>query len=426
MAKPLPLSSYLTLHARSERHAMQRLRRLEAAGTITPLQRAQRLARDLPTRPDGELLWLHAATEEAAAAATDLFDLIVEDRLGLSAFLTTAHSVKPRPHSDIIACELPEENEAVVSRFLRHVRPSAICWVGNGFRPSLLWHAHAVGTPAMSVEAVENAAFLDIKAAFPGLRSVVHQSFDQAFVGSSSSASRWSSGGMSTATVETVGYLEASIRAEPLDETAFNGVSREIGTRPVWYAHRVSAGEVAQVLRAHEEAMRRAHRLLLIISPADQTAFLALEKYVAARPVSSTIYDEDGAIPENAQVIVVAAEGDEALWYRAASVTYLGGTQSNKSAHSPREAAAHGSAIIHGPIVSDHADLYARLSRAGATRLVRGDSDLAFAVRDLLAPDAAAKAANAAWDVTSASAMVTEHVVERLHVMLDRAEVLTT
>lgn len=120
--------------------------------------------------------------------------------------------------------------------------------------------------------------------------------------------------------------------------------------------------------------------------------------------------------------IVVADDPDEAgLWYRMAPISFLGGTLSGAGARrSPFEAAALGSAIIHGPLATPYEVAIQRLAKAGATRRVDTTEDLARAVARLLSADVAAGLAAAAWDVVTAGAPVMNRTVELVDALLDR------
>jgi 3-deoxy-D-manno-octulosonic-acid transferase len=60
------------------------------------------------------------------------------------------------------------------------------------------------------------------------------------------------------------------------------------------------------------------------------------------------------------------------LWYRVAPISLVGGSLQPIGGHNPFEPAALGSAILHGPYVTNFVDIYQRLSEAGAARLVTG------------------------------------------------------
>jgi 3-deoxy-D-manno-octulosonic-acid transferase len=117
---------------------------------------------------------------------------------------------------------------------------------------------------------------------------------------------------------------------------------------------------------------------------------------------------EDQPDPE-VQVYITDADTELGLWYRLAPITYLAGSLSKKGAvRDPMEPAALGSAIIHGPKAGRYGAAMGRLAASQATNLVGSSSDLAEALGELLAPDRAAKLAQAAWIVASDGAEATD------------------
>jgi 3-deoxy-D-manno-octulosonic-acid transferase len=83
------------------------------------------------------------------------------------------------------------------------------------------------------------------------------------------------------------------------------------------------------------------------------------------------------------------------------------------------EAAALGSAIIHGPKTGRFGPVFGRLGAARATRAVASATDLSDALGELLAPDRAARLAQSAWAVASDGAEVTELVLDRIRALMD-------
>jgi 3-deoxy-D-manno-octulosonic-acid transferase len=102
----------------------------------------------------------------------------------------------------------------------------------------------------------------------------------------------------------------------------------------------------------------------------------------------------------------------------------MGGTLSGRAGggRHPFEAAALGSALIHGSATAHHKDAWARLDVAGATRLVRDGAELGRAVEELLASDRAASMAHAGWDVATQGAEVANRVADLVREQLTRTE----
>jgi 3-deoxy-D-manno-octulosonic-acid transferase len=89
---------------------------------------------------------------------------------------------------------------------------------------------------------------------------------------------------------------------------------------------------------------------------------------------------------------------------------------------SPLDAAALGSAILHGPGIHAHRDLYERLTAAGAARAIGTEDALSDAVVDLSAPDKAARMALAGWQSVTESAATTDTLMEKVQDLLDQRE----
>ena len=124
--------------------------------------------------------------------------------------------------------------------------------------------------------------------------------------------------------------------------------------------------------------------------------------------------------------IYLADKPDElGLWYRLAPISYLGGTLvDGERGKDPLEAAALGSAIVHGPRTGIHKDVFSQLHSANppaATQIVTPDN-LARAVAELLSPDVAAAQANSAWELVSRGAELTDRLMELIQEAFEIAE----
>jgi 3-deoxy-D-manno-octulosonic-acid transferase len=193
--------------------------------------------------------------------------------------------------------------------------------------------------------------------------------------------------------------------------------------RPVWLGAYIQHDEADAVLRAHRRAARLAHRLLLVIVPAeakDEPAIAAQCHEIGLRLARW----EHGEMPdENTQVLLAEDDSELGLWYRLAPLCFLGGSLAGKTGGvSPMMAAALGSAILYGPNVGRHLEAYSRLVAAGAARIIKDMESLSAAVSHLIAPDRAAAMAHAGWNVVSAGAETADLVLDQINDWLDAVE----
>ena len=105
-----------------------------------------------------------------------------------------------------------------------------------------------------------------------------------------------------------------------------------------------------------------------------------------------------------------------------AAVCFLGGSLVQSGGADPFEAAALGSAILHGPYTQNYQNDFDRLLDAGGARLVYNSEMLSNALVDTMSPDRAATMAHAAWEVCSAGAEVNDRIIELLDGYLEKEE----
>lgn len=360
-------------------------------------------------RPPGALVWLHAPRVEALQGMVQLANKLTEED-GIATLVTG-----PRDSGQVAP---PADQPADVRAFLTHWRPDAILFADGEIRPALLFEAEARGIPAMIVDGRDPYLVRGRDGWFPGLLRGAVQTLRHVFTLDEAAARAWRKAG--AAQVQAVGRMEELSAALPCQEAERAALADLLKARPVWLAAAVPEAEEAAVIAAHRSALRLSHRLLLILTPADcaRTDALAAqleehEGWIVARRSANEEPDADTSVylPDSAE--------EYGLWYRLAPVTYLGGSLVGPGAlRNPLEPAALGSAIIHGPRPGLYGAVFGRLGAARGARAVSSAADLAEALGDLLAPDKAALAAQAAWTVVSDGTEVTEKVLARLRLMI--------
>lgn len=371
-----------------------------------------------PPRPEGRLLWLHLTDPAHQAALAELCRRLRQERRRL-AILVTGAEATGLPHG-LITAPGPGETPAEVADFLDHWRPEAAALVGGALFPALAQEAGARGLPLALIDARVSGR----RAAWrwwPGLGRAMLQRFDRILVQDEAARRHFHRLGAAPRQIELAGRMEEALGALPCTEAEREALSTALRARPVWLATALPEAEEAAVTAAHREVLGQRHRLLLILVPDQPARGPEIAARLAADGWDVALRSRDEEPSEGDQIYIADTEGELGLWYRLAPVTYMGGTLSGQGApRHPFEAAALGSAIIHGPKVLDFAAAYASLGRARAVRLLRGAPQLAGALGELLAPDRAAEIAHNAWELTSSGANVTDRVVDYLLGLIDR------
>ncbi len=315
---------------------------------------------------------------------------------------------------------LPEDMSEFVKEFLDHWSPDLLFWMDGRVDIALLSEAHKRQIASIWV----NARAPDLpRTPFPMWRGGVRlalDGFDTILAENKENAAALSRLGVSAKKIQVAGVLQKQTQPPGCNLAERDDIANRLGARPVWLALRVSERECNTVLAAHRQAMRKSHRLLLIVVPDDQE--------IASKLVQQ--WDEEGWVvacrsegadptPE-VQIYVADLPDEEALWMHLSPITFMGQTLFGGDCASPCGPASLGSVVLFGPNPDHHADMFQRLERAGAARKIRDEAGLALEVGHLLQPENAAKMAMAAWDVTTSGAELASQLEEQILEMLDK------
>lgn len=368
-------------------------------------------------RPDGPLVWIHVGGELEALGIPDMIDRLREERDDLGFLVTIAR----RGPDELLASRLPRD--AAVQRapgatvhatttFLDQWRPDVCIWADTALEPVLITATDKAAIPMFLVDArvPERTGWRWL----PGQRRALLRRFAFIIASDTHSAEGLKALGVAADRIEVMGFLQvgsAPLPCSPTERDSFAGV---LAARPVWLAAGVTGAEIPMVIEAHRQAIRRAHRLLLILQPENLSDGPALADRLEADGWATGLRSRDDEPEPEVEIFVADMPEELGLWYRLSPIALMGGSLAGESARAvqnPFEAAALGSAVLFGPHVGPWAGSYERLRGAGAARSVSDRESLARAVEFLLAPDMVAAMATAAWELTTAGAEATDRIV---------------
>ncbi|HEX9858703.1 MAG TPA: glycosyltransferase N-terminal domain-containing protein, partial [Paracoccaceae bacterium] len=308
-------------------------------------------------------------------------------------------------------------NQSATRAFLDHWRPAVAVMSEGELRPALLHEAAERKIPMALVDGRAPWFLRERDGWYPGLMKSTLGLFRHVLVLDDTSARAFRRAG---GVAKVTGRMEEASAALPCNEAERVEMARLLGTRPVWLAAGLPEVEETAVIEAHRAALRLAHRLLLIVVPQDPARACDLatrmeegEGWQVARRAAEQEPDSE------TEVYIADTAAEFGLWYRLAPVTFLGGSLFGSGClRDPLEAAALGSAIVHGPRPGAFGAIFGRLGAARAARPVASSADLAEALGDLLSPDRAARLAQAAWSVASDGVETTNKVLSLIRDML--------
>lgn len=406
MGGPLVLAAYLALSSIADPAGRRVLRKRLECGKEDPARATERFGKPSLPRPDGPLVWLHAASVGEALSILKLVKTLGEIRAELQ-FLVTTGTVSS---SKVLGSRLPARTRHQfvpydlrrgVRRFLDHWRPAIGVWTESELWPALICETHARGVPMIYVNARMSAASHRRWRRLPGVSGALLGRFRKALVQDAETAGFLESLGLPKERMEVTGTLKGGADALPCDNEELVRLAKRLDGRRIWLAASTHPGEEEIVAAAHASASARVPGLFLIVAPrhperGPQVADRLGESGIPAKLRS------DGKLPSDSDSAYVADTlGELGLWFRLAFASFMGGSLFDVGGHNPYEPAALDSAVIHGPHVRNFVEIYKRFSDADGAIQVDSADSLADAVVRLADPEAAARFARAAGEACS-------------------------
>jgi 3-deoxy-D-manno-octulosonic-acid transferase len=336
-------------------------------------------------RPDGPLVWFHAASVGETIAVVPLIESILG--YGINIVLTTgtvtsAQVAEERLGGRIIHQYVPLDLKPAVSRFLDHWQPDLAIIAESEIWPMTILELGARRVPQILVNGrLSDRSFKSWKkrayiaeALFENMAHVVAQS--------EVDGERFRALGARPVTVS--GNLKVDTAPPPADETALYAIQRQIGRRPTWAAVSTHDGEEVMAAEVHAMLRSRHRSLLTIIVPRHPDRAAALVTELTALGLNVARRSTGDRITPDTDILLGDTIGEMGLYLRLTEIAFVGRSMTAQGGQNPLEPAMLDTAVLAGRNVQNFRDTYQRLIDKGGAKIVRDRDMLAGAVNFLL------------------------------------------
>jgi 3-deoxy-D-manno-octulosonic-acid transferase len=376
---------------------------------------AERMGEASRPRPDGRLVWIHAASVGESLSVLTLIDRLLAQGnvtvLITTGTVTSARLLAERLPRGAIHQYAPVDRAAWVACFLDHWRPDLALWVESEFWPNTLVALRARRIPALLVNARLSPRSLARWRRMPGTIRRLLATFEACLAQSEDDARALVELGAEN--VRAPGNLKFAAAPLPCDEAELARLQAALGARPRWLAASTHAGEEEMVAAA-----RRDGALAIVVPRHPQRGS---EIAAALRGKGLRVALRSQAAPlDGADVYVADTMGELGLFFRLAPVAFMGGSLVPHGGQNILEPARLGAAVVHGPHMTNFRDIAREMDAAGAALEVRDAAALGTAVDSLLSdPARRAHMAEAASRVAAGKARVLDETLAAIAPFLD-------
>jgi len=375
-------------------------------------------------RPDGSLIWIHAASVGESLSLLPLVERLVDERDGIQVLLTTgtvtsAQIMADRLPAQVIHQFIPIDRLACVRRFLDHWRPDLTLWAESEFWPNLLLETSSRGVPIVLVNGRISPKSYRNWRRFEGLAERLLSAFSLCLGQTPIDVERLHALGAKDA--KCVGNLKFAAPPLPADKRETDRLKSAIGSRPLWLAASTHAGEEVVARWVHEDVETGVPGLLTIIVPRHADRGDAIAAELRASGARLAMRSRDEPITEETQIYLADTMGELGLFYRLSGIAFMGKSLVNLGGQNLIEAARLECAILHGPHMWNFEDAVNRMTEANAIRCVEDGDALVATLGQLFADEnERLRLATAARHFAESEAGALERLMDELTPHLDK------
>lgn len=367
LATPL-LLAYLQFRAFKGKEVKARLK--EKTGTATL------------KRPQGNLIWIHAASVGEAQSA-----LLLITKLSLKnpdySFLVTSVTVTS---SKILRTNLPAhaihqfvpiDHPIWVKRFLNYWHPDMAIFMESEIWPNIIEQLKNRKIPSLIVNARLSEKSFKSWSRIKETAEEIFSTFDLILTQTKTDTDHFKKFG---ANAKTSGNIKLNAKELPVDIEDLKTFQTAIEGRSVWLYASTHAGEEELAAQTHVTLRKSFPNLLTIIVPRHPVRSGVIKEKLTAMGVTVTTRDKEKNLPrKDTDIYLANTLGELGLFYRAAPISMIGRSFSNDGGggHNPIEAAQLGSIVLTGPNIQFQKNLFNPMFLEGAAIQVKKKPDLA-------------------------------------------------
>lgn len=383
----LMLKAYRALSYLGERAAPRFLSWRVRNGKEDAGRLAERFGVASVPRPDGPLIWFHAASVGETNAILPMIGELNRDRPDLSILVTTgtvtsAKLAKSRLPDRALHQYMPIDGPRFMQSFLDHWHPAVAVLTESEIWPNLMMAADERAIPVVLVNARMSRRSYRRWRRMPSVSGPLFARLDLVLAQNATMTRYFAR--LGAPNVVTSGNLKIDAPPPPAEPEALKKLQGAIRGRPVFLAASTHTGEDELIIRAHDDVARERQDLLTIIVPRHPERGDAIATLVSSKGLRFSRRSKGNAPSPDCNIYIADTIGELGLFYALEPAAFIGGSLVSRGGQNPIEAVKHGAVPITGPAHDNFADAYRVLIDKGGCIEVQNEGELAREISRLL------------------------------------------
>lgn len=360
-----------------------------ARGKEERARKSERYGYASAPRPEGPLIWVHAASVGETNAVVPLIREIA--RRGITVLLTTgtvtsATIARSRLENEVIHQYVPLDLKPVVDRFLEYWQPDLALFAESEIWPVTIMELGRRHIPQILVNARLSDRSFRRWSMVPRLASALFENMSLVIAQSETDAQHFQELGALPVLIS--GNLKADSDMPPADPLTLARLRSQVAGRNTWAAISTFDGEEKAAAQVHR-ALKSRLDLVTIIVPRHPERADEVEEMLVGEGLKVARRSRSDAIMPDTDIYLGDSIGEMSLFLQLTEIAFVGRSLTASGGQNPLEPAMTGCAILSGGHVGNFRESYQMLARNGSARMVRDTEMLAKAVYYLITNEAA-------------------------------------
>ncbi len=395
-----------------------------AEGREDRLRFRERLGFASKPRPEGRLIWCHAASVGEAASLLTLIDKIRETYpdttvVMTSGTITSARMLEKRLPSGTFHQYVPVDRMPYVRRFLKHWQPDLALWVESELWPNTLAALRKNHVPAVLLNGRMSAKSFSNWRRMRGWARQILSAFDVCLVQSTEARSYYTA--LGARSVRLTGNLKYAVKPLPCDPDDLAKLQKDTAGRTLWGMMSTHRGEEIIAANTHRQLRAKWPDLLTVIVPRHAVRGDEIAQRLTELGVIFARRSKGDAITPQTEIYLADTMGELGLFYRLCSVVVMGGSFVPIGGHNPVEPAQLDASIVFGPSMFNFSAIAREFVADKAAIQIKNVGELPAVLDRLLGnPIERINLARAAQQLAEQKRKVLDEIVDLLRPWLDR------
>lgn len=355
-------------------------------GKEEPLRLGERRGLSASIRPEGTLIWCHAASVGEALALLPLLDRLLE-RPTTSALITTGTVTSAR----VLAERLPPRTihqfapwdcQTWINRFLDRWKPDIAIRMESELWPNTLLAVKERRIPVAVVNGRLSSDSTRGWQRFPSVSQRVMSTLDIVIAQTDEHADRYKSIGAKTVRIVTNLKLAAPPLPAPAQDVS--ALRTMIADRPVWLAASTHKGEEEAAFRIHKKLASTFPDLLSIIAPRHPDRGPSIADIGTEAGLSVALRSKGQLVDASTAVYIADTLGDLGSLFSVSPVVFIGKSLTAHGGQNPIEPCHFKCAIIFGPHMENFQDIAKQMTSSKMAIQIFDENALSSAIQLLL------------------------------------------